>query len=281
MTDILLDAVLDTLKLIPFLLITYLAMEYVEHKTTMKVLVALKKADKVGPLLGGVLGAVPQCGFSAAASGLYAGKIITLGTLISIYLSTSDEMLPILISEKAPVSIILKLVLLKIVIGVISGFLCDFVFFRSQNAHEHINIHGMCEKEHCNCEKGIFGSALKHTASTTAFIFLITVILNVVIEYVGEDAISGLVFNTKVLGPILSGIVGLIPNCAASVVITKLYLEGAMGLGALMAGLLSSAGVGWLVFARISRSGKKTLQIIALLYAFSVVSGLILSFLNL
>ncbi len=271
-----LDALLDTLKLIPFLLITYIAMEYVEHKTTMKVLTALQKTDKIGPVLGGLLGAVPQCGFSAAASGLYAGRIITLGTLISIYLSTSDEMLPILISEQAPIQLILKILGLKILIGMIAGFLCDFVFFRNQNAHEHIQIHGLCEKEHCNCDKGILGSAIKHTLSTTLFILIITIVLNIVIEYVGEDAVAGLIFNNRLIGPFIAGVVGLIPNCAASVVITKLYLENAMGFGSLMAGLLSSAGVGWLVLFRASRKPWKTLKVIGVLYAFSVVSGLAL-----
>lgn len=278
MIDILLDALLDSAKLIPFLFVTYLAMEFVEHRTTLKVLTALQKADKVGPLLGGLLGAVPQCGFSAAASGLYAGRIITLGTLISIYLSTSDEMLPILISEKAPLIFILSVLGIKILIGMLAGFLCDYVLFRNQNAHEHITIHGMCEKEHCNCDKGILGSAVKHTFSTTLFILIVTFALNIIIEYVGEDAISGIIFNHKLVGPVLSALVGLVPNCAASVVITKLYLEGAMGFGAMMAGLLSGAGIGWLVLARISRDPKKTAKVIALLYIFAVISGIIIGF---
>lgn len=278
MLDIIIDSLLDSAKLIPFLFVTYVAMEFVEHRTTLKVLTTLQKADKVGPLLGGLLGAVPQCGFSAAASGLYAGRIITLGTLISIYLSTSDEMLPILISEKAPASFILLVLGLKIVIGMLAGFLCDFVFFRHQNAHERITIHGMCEKEHCNCDKGILGSAVKHTISTTLFILLVSFVLNCVIEYVGEDAIAGLIFNHKIFGPFLSGLVGLIPNCAASVVITKLYLEGAMGFGSMMAGLLSGAGIGWLVLARVSRSPKKTIKVVSLLYAFGVISGIIIGF---
>ncbi|MBR5761779.1 MAG: arsenic efflux protein, partial [Lachnospiraceae bacterium] len=160
MLDILLDALIDTAKLLPFLFATYLAMEYLEHKTSVKVLIAVQKAGNFGPLIGGALGAVPQCGFSAAASSLYAGKIISIGTLIAIYLSTSDEMLPMLISEKAPAGFILSVIGVKLLIGIFWGFLCDLVFFRNENAHEHINIHTMCEEEHCHCDKGIWGSAL-------------------------------------------------------------------------------------------------------------------------
>ncbi len=277
MIDIILDALIDVVKLIPFLFLTYLAMEYLEHKTSMKVLVAVQKAGNFGPLIGGALGAVPQCGFSAAASGLYAGKVISLGTLIAIYLSTSDEMLPILISEKAPVRFIVLVLVAKVLIGVFWGFLCDFLLFKNENAHEHINIHGMCEQEHCNCDKGIWGSAIKHTLQIGGFILVVSLVLNFVIEYVGTDAISGLIFNHKFFGPLIASLIGLIPNCAASVVITQLYLEGAMGIGSLMAGLLTGAGVGWLVLLRASHNIKKTLKVVGLLYVFGAVSGIIIS----
>lgn len=276
MIDIILDALIDVLKLIPFLFLTYLAMEYLEHKTSMKVLVAVQKAGNFGPLIGGALGAVPQCGFSAAASGLYAGRVISLGTLIAIYLSTSDEMLPILISEKAPVKFIVIVLVSKVLIGLFWGFLCDLLLFRNENAHEHINIHGMCEQEHCNCDKGIWGSAIKHTLQIGGFILVVSLILNFVIEYVGTEAISGLIFNHKVFGPLLASLIGLIPNCAASVVITQLYLEGAMGVGSLMAGLLTGAGVGWLVLLRASHNIKKTLKVVGLLYVFGAVSGIVI-----
>ena len=277
MIDVLLDALLDVLKLIPFLLVTYLAMEYLEHKTSVKSMVAIQKAGNFGPLIGGLLGAVPQCGFSAAASSLYAGKVISLGTLIAIYLSTSDEMLPILISEKAPAKFIILVLLAKVGIGVFWGFLTDFVFFRNENAHEHINIHGMCEEEHCNCEKGIWGSAIKHTLKISAFIFVVTLALNIFLEFIGEDKLSSLILNHSVAGPLISGLVGLIPNCAASVVITQLYLEGAMGIGALMTGLLSGAGIGWLILLRASNNVKKTFKVIGILYVFAVVTGVVIN----
>lgn len=276
MADVLLDALLDVLKLIPFLFATYLAMEYLEHKTSMKILVAIQKAGNYGPLIGGALGAVPQCGFSAAASSLYAGKVISLGTLLAIYLSTSDEMLPILISEQVPVKTILLILLAKIAIGVVWGYLADYVLFRNENAHEHINIHGMCEEEHCNCDKGILGSAVKHTLQIAGFILVITLALNLFIEYVGTETLEGMILNHKLLGPVIAGVIGLIPNCAASVVITELYLEGALGIGSLMAGLLTGAGVGWLVLARATNSVKKTFKVVAILYASGVISGILI-----
>lgn len=278
MTEILIDAMLDTLKLIPFLFLTYLAMEYLEHKTSTKVLIWVQKAGNFGPAIGAALGAVPQCGFSAAASGLYAGKVISIGTLIAIYLSTSDEMLPLLISEKAPITTILFIVIAKIVIGIIWGFLCDFVIFRNANAHEHIHIHTMCEQEHCNCDKGIWGSAVKHTAQITLFIFIVTLALSALISFTGEEALASMVINNKIAGPFIAGLVGLIPNCAASVVITKLYLEGVIGIGSMMSGLLTGAGVGWLVLARASNDVKRTGKVVLTLYVLGVLSGLLIGF---
>lgn len=276
MIDILLDGLLDTAKLVPFLFLTYLAMEYLEHKTSTKVLLWVQKAGNFGPAIGGLLGAVPQCGFSAAASSLYAGKVITIGTLIAIYLSTSDEMLPMLISEHAPAKTILLILAAKILIAVLWGFVCDFVLFRNDNAHEHIHIHTMCEEEHCNCDKGIWGSALKHTAQITLFILIVSIGLNALISFIGEEALSSMIFNDKIAGPFLTGLVGLIPNCAASVVITQLYLEGAIGAGPMMAGLLTGAGVGWLVLARASNNVKRTAKVVITVYMLGVLSGLII-----
>lgn len=275
MTDILLDALLDTAKLVPFLFLTYLAMEYLEHKTSTKVLLWVQKAGNFGPAIGGLLGAVPQCGFSAAASGLYAGKVITIGTLVAIYLSTSDEMLPMLISEHAPVGTILLIILAKILIGIFWGFVCDFVFFRNENAHEHIHIHTMCEEEHCNCEKGIWGSALKHTLHITLFILVVSVALNALLSFAGEETLASMILNNKYWGPVITGFIGLIPNCAASVVITQLYLEGAIGVGPMLSGLLTGAGVGWLVLARASNNVKRTAKVVATVYVLGVISGLL------
>ena len=274
MADLIIDALKDTLKLIPFLFVTYLAMEYLEHKTSSKVLLWVQKAGNFGPLIGGLLGAVPQCGFSAAASSLYAGRVISLGTILAIYLSTSDEMLPVLISEKAPIKLILVILLIKILLGIFWGYMTDLLLFRNENAHEHINIHSLCEEEHCNCNKGIWGSAIKHTLQIAGFILLITLALNVFIELVGTDSLKELVFNHKIFGPLIAGVIGLIPNCASSVAITELYLDGALSFGSLLSGLLTGAGVGWLVLLRASNSVKRTSKVVLLLYIFGVVSGI-------
>lgn len=270
MTDVILDTLIDGLKLLPFLFFTYIVMEYLEHRTGSRTQGLLKKAGRLGPLFGGVLGAFPQCGFSAAASNFYAGRVITMGTLIAVYLSTSDEMLPVLISEQAPVKTILYIVGGKVLIGIIAGFLVDLLF----HSEEHEHIHDLCQQDHCHCENGILKSAIVHTLQIFTFVILISFALNLVLFYLGEDALANLILNKPVIGPVLSGIVGLIPNCAASVVITQLFLKGAMGAGAMMSGLLVGAGVGLLLLFRMNRNLKENLKIVGILYIIGVVAGI-------
>ena len=267
------ETLIDTLKLIPFLFLAYLAMEYLEHRTGEKAQMLIRKAGRMGPVLGGVLGIVPQCGFSTAASNLYAGRVISLGTLMAVYLSTSDEMLPILISEKAPAELILRLLISKALMGVAAGLLIDIVL-RKRHVEEHRRIHDICEQEHCHCEKGILRSALTHTAQIALFILLVTFILNFTLYFVGEDVLANLILNRPVLGPLLAGLVGLIPNCAGSVVITQLYLQGAMSLGAALSGLLTGTGVGMLVLFRVNRNRMENLKILGLLYLIGVTAGI-------
>lgn len=267
-------SILDTLKLVPFLFLTYLAMEYLEHKTGNKAQQLMRRAGALGPVIGGVLGIAPQCGFSAASSGLYAGRVISLGTLMAVYLSTSDEMLPILISEQAPFRTILLLLLAKAAIGITAGLIIDFIHQKGHKREEP-HIHDLCEQEHCHCEKGILRSALSHTLQITFFILLVTFALNLLLHFVGEDALANLLLNRTILGPVLSGIVGLIPNCAGSVVITQLYLDGAMGIGGALAGLLTGSGVGLLVLFRVNHNRKENLQILGLLYGIGVLAGIL------
>ena len=281
--EVALDALIDSVKLLPFLFITYLAMEYLEHKTSDKSNQLVERSGKFGPLYGSLLGIVPQCGFSAAATNLYAGRVITLGTLIAIYLSTSDEMLPILISEKVSILLILKILFVKVVIGMIAGFAIDFIhqkflrFTHMKDPHHLPDIHHMCEHEHCHCdEKGIFPSALKHTLEIFVYILVISFVLNLVIAYIGEDTLSSFILNRPVIGELAAGLIGLIPNCAASVVITQLYLEGLLSAGPMMAGLLVSAGVGLLVLFKVNDHPRENLKILGLLYAIGVVSGLLI-----
>lgn len=275
--EILEHTLLDNIKLVPFLFITYLVMEALEHKAGDKTNQLVKKAGRFGPVVGALVGALPQCGFSTAASNLFAGRVITLGTLMAIFLSTSDEMLPILISEKVAVAVILKLLSIKVIIGMVAGLLIDLVLAGRKEEHEHI--HEMCEEENCHCEKGIWYSALVHTAHITIFIMLISFGLNLVIHTVGEDALAQLILNRPVIGQVVAGLVGLIPNCASSVVITQLYLGGALGLGAMMAGLLVNAGVGILVLFRVNKNRKENFKIVGLLYAIGVIAGIFLDLL--
>lgn len=275
MLHIIEHSVTDSLKIVPFLFLTYLIMELLEHKAGDKSRKVIGRAGKWGPLLGGVLGAVPQCGFSTAASNLYAGRLISMGTLLAVYLSTSDEMLPIMISAKAEPVLIVKILLMKAGIGILAGFAVDLIF-RRQEHEEHHHIHEMCEQENCHCEKGILRSAVRHTLKITLFILLITLVLNVVIHLVGEDALANILRGRTVIGPVLAGLVGLIPNCASSVVITQLYLEGAMSFGTMMAGLLVGAGVGVLVLCRVNHDRKENLKIIGLLYLIGVAVGILL-----
>lgn len=276
MWDVILDTLIDTLKLIPFLLLTYILMEYIEHKTSDKSKNAIKKAGKLGPFIGGILGIVPQCGFSAAAASLYSARIITLGTLIAVFLSTSDEMLPILISEAVDIKIILSILGIKLIIGIIVGFIID-LFFRKkfENEEDEPEIKDLCEHEHCDCEHGIFKSALKHTLNITLYILVISFILNLIIHFIGEDTLSNLLNSSPVIGPIISSLVGLIPNCASSVIITQLYLSNVLNFATMIAGLLVNTGVGLLVLFRTNEDLKENIKITVLLFAIGVIFGII------
>lgn len=277
MLHILEHSLLDTLKLVPFLFLTYLLMEFIEHKTTDKVKRVIHKSGKAGPFIGGLLGAVPQCGFSASAAGLYAGRVISLGTLIAIFLSTSDEMLPILISEAVDIKLILQILGIKIVIGMIAGFVIDFVVRHKKTVqNEEWKIHDMCEHEHCHCEKSIWKSAFMHTLQIVAFILIVNLALNMVIEFIGEESLANLFFTKPIIGELVAGLVGLIPNCASSVVITQLFLEGVISFGSMMSGLLVGSGVGLLVLFKVNEGLKENLKILALLYGIGVGSGILL-----
>ena len=225
-------------------------------------------------VLGAALGVIPQCGFSAATANLYAGGIITRGTLLAVFLSTSDEMLPILLSSSAPVPLILKLLGYKALAGILLGVAVDTV--ASKLGYERKkSIHEMCEQEHCHCEDGIFKSALRHTLKIFAFLFVVTFVLNLLVEAVGPETLGAFVLNRPVIGELLGGIIGFIPNCAASVVLTTLYLEGAMSGGAMLSGLLVGSGVGLLVLLRMNRDWRDNLVTAGLLYAGGVIFGLL------
>lgn len=277
MTEIILDSVIDSVKLIPFLFLTYLLMEALEHKAGSAARRRIQTAGKFGPVWGGLLGVVPQCGFSAAASSLFAGRVITIGTLIAVFLSTSDEMLPIMISNAVSARTIGKILFVKVLIAVISGFFVEFVFLHVlKRIEKEMDVHIICEEERCNCQHGILRSALVHTVKIFLYILLISFCLNIIIGMIGENNLAGLFSGFPVVGEMISALVGLIPNCASSVVITQLYLDNIIGAGAMMSGLLVNAGIGLLVLARLNRDKKQNLSIIGVLYCLGVFWGVVI-----
>lgn len=268
---------LETLRLLPFLFITYLLMEYIEHKTSKKSKDIIQKAGKFGPVLGAIVGIFPQCGFSVSATNLYAARVITLGTLISVYLATSDEMLPILLTEAVPATTILTILGLKLIIGIIAGFAIDAVIrLIKKDKQEEQKIEELCEHEHCHCEEGIATSAVKHTLHIIIFIFIITLIINGIIEFIGEEVIANFISQNVILGPIVAGLIGLIPNCASSVILTELFIENVISMPMLISGVAVNAGVGLLVLFKTNKNLKENLSIVGLLYAIGVISGIIL-----
>lgn len=277
MTEIIIDSVIDSIKLLPFLFLTYLFMEWLEHKTGSAARNTIRTAGKLGPVWGGLLGVIPQCGFSAAASSLFTGRVITVGTLIAVYLSTSDEMFPIMISNAVPAATIIKILVCKAAIGIISGLVVEYVYTHVLKKQEkEMDIHEICEEERCNCEHGLLSSALTHTLHVFVYIFLISLALNIIIGLVGEETLAGLFTGAPIVGELIAALVGLIPNCASSVVITQLYLEHIIGAGAMMAGLLVNAGVGLLILFRLNHDRKQNFRIIGLLYGLGVFWGIII-----
>lgn len=268
---------LETVRLLPFLFITYLIMEYIEHKTSNKVKETIQKSGKFGPILGAIVGIFPQCGFSVSATNLYAARVITLGTLISVYLATSDEMLPILLTEAVPVTTILIILGLKLIIGIIAGLIIDAVIrMTKKECIEEQKMEELCEHEHCECNKGVVLSALKHTLNIIIFIFIITLIINGIIEFIGEETIANFVSKNIILGPIVAGLIGLIPNCASSVILTELFIENVISMPILISGVAVNAGVGLLVLFKTNKNLKENLKIVGLLYAIGVFAGVIL-----
>ncbi len=254
-------------------------MEFLEHKSGNAAEKWLNRSGKFGPLVGSILGVLPQCGFSAASTGLYTGRVITAGTLIAVWLSTSDEMLPILISRGAPFSFVVKVIATKVAVALIAGFLIDVItnVIRKKRHSPDTEpcIEDFCEREGCRCSEHFVVSALRHTASITIFILIFTFLLNLLIHGVGEDKLASLILDRPILGNILAASVGLIPNCAASIIITELYLDGIISIGCMLSGLLVGAGVGVAILLRNNRPLRDSLRIILLLWCIGTLSGII------
>lgn len=274
MKDVIIDTLKDSVKLLPFLFIAFFLIELIEHRYNKKTKEFITKSGKFGPLFGSLLGLFPQCGFSVMATNLYTTRIITLGTLIAIYLSTSDEMLPIMLASNASFTSILNILLVKFVVGFIWGFVIDFIYKKKNNKPSY----DICEEEHCHCDEGIFFSALKHTLSTTVYILIATFLLNTVIYYVGEENISKVFMENSIISFFASSLIGLIPNCAASIIITELYLAGAISFGCAVSGLLTGSGVAILLLFKSNKNIKENLIILSLVYGIGVITGFIIEF---
>lgn len=262
----------DTLVILPILFLTYLVIEFVEHKAGEKAKKIISASGKAGPLLGGLIGLIPQCGFSGAAASLFAVGTVSTGTLIAVFLATSDEMLPILISASVPAKEVSIILLIKLVSGTLFGFIIDALYRRKKTE----TIEHMCEEENCHCEHdGIFLSALKHTLKIVAIVFLVTCGLNIIIELIGEDKLQSLMITTPVVGELVAGLVGLIPNCSASILLTDLYVENALSVGQLISGLCVNAGIGVIVLFKTNKNLKENLVLTAVLYVCGVITGII------
>lgn len=283
------DALIDTLEVIPFLFITYLILEFMENRMSTKALARFEKAGPLGPIIGSALGALPQCGWSSAASTFYSGKVITIGTLFAVYLSTSDEMIPIFIAGGIPIETLLGIIGFKFVIGVIFGFVIDGFMkvckLNPKERKERYEIHELCERDRCSCkhhdEKSkskVLRPAIIHTFQVTIFIFIITLLLNIVIILVGGyDTFASLIDQNKYMSVIGTSLIGLIPNCASSVVITQLYVDGVLGIGALLSGLLDATGVALIVLFRNNRPMKENIIITITIFVISIVVGMIVT----
>lgn len=267
--------VVHSLELLPFLLVAFLIIELIEHKFSDKTKKIIAKSGKFGPVVGSLLGAVPQCGFSVIATNLYITRIISVGTLIAIYLSTSDEMLPILLSHNVDISIILKILGIKVLIGMLAGIVIDFILRKKTK-----NDFKICEEEECHCEESIIKSSIIHALKIFGFILLINLILNIAFEYIPEDIIKKLFFSNSILAPVLTSLFGLIPNCASSVMITELYLSNMITLGTAIGGLLTGSGIALAILIKQNNNKKESLSILATIYFIGVISGIVLNLLG-
>lgn len=271
MLECIIDSLIDTIKLIPYLLVTFMILEYLEHKLSKKNEKILKKNKKYGPIIGALLGALPQCGFSTMAASLFSSKVITIGTLIAVFLATSDEMLPIMISEKIPILEIIYIISFKVIIGIIIGLFIDTIIKYKGNTKD---IHHLCEKEHCDCDSdGIIISSIKHTLKIAIFILIANIGISLLIYWVGEENLENLLLRNNPITYFIASLIGLIPNCASSVIMTELYISKFISLGTLISGLLTGSGLGILILFRTNEDLKENMKILGIIYIVGVIIG--------
>ena len=274
--EVVLHSLIELLQLLPFLFLTYLAMEFIEHKMADKTADFMKRSGKLGPAIGGVLGLLPQCGFSSVAASLFSARIVTMGTLVAVFLSTSDEMLPMLIGNPdISVGTVVLILVYKLVVALLVGFGTDLVLHLAKKDGDEINVDDICENDNCHCERGIFYSALHHTLSISLFILIASLTIGSAVFFIGEERLAAVMYDKPFLSHLISALLGLIPNCAISVALTEFYTEGLITLGTMLSGLFSGAGVGLLVLVRQNRSIKVTLAVIGTVFAAGLIFGLI------
>ena len=275
--DILSDSVIDTIKVLPFLFVAFLVIEFLEHKAQDKVKHLFTRTGSAGPFIGTLLGCIPQCGFSVMCANLYSSGIITLGTLIAVFLSTSDEAIILLAASPNGKTEILKLIISKIIISLFFGYTLYFIEKKKHKAHHH-HSHDLCEHDHCGCHEhgGVMRPALIHTIKVFGFLLLFTVIIDLFVYFIGTDRLSLLLLSNSVFQPFLSALIGFIPNCASSILLTQLYIEGTLSFGALIAGLCTNAGAGLLVLFRDKSKLTENLKIMGIMYLCAVIPGIIL-----
>ncbi len=274
--DVLSDAVIDTLKVLPFLFVAFLVIEFLEHKAQDKIKHLFTRVGLAGPLIGTLLGCIPQCGFSVMCANLYSSGIIALGTLIAVFLSTSDEAVILLATVHNGSYEVFKLIVTKIVIALIFGYVIYFIERKKHKFHHHS--HDLCEHDHCGCEEngGVLRPALIHTVKVFGFLLLFTILIDLFVAFVGTNRLSHLLLSDSVFQPLLSAIIGFIPNCASSILLTQLYIEGTLSFGALIAGLCTNAGAGLLILFRDKTKFKENLKIVGSMYICAVIPGIIL-----
>lgn len=273
MSDSIIDAFIDTIKIIPYLFVAFLILEFLEHKLSHKNEDFLRKNKKYGPIIGGILGGLPQCGFSTMASSLFSSKVITMGTVVAVFLSTSDEMLPIMVSESVSITSILTIIGFKVLIGIVVGLVVDFIF---KKKYEKEHIHDLCSRNHCDCEHdGLFKSSLKHTIKIAFFILIANVFINLIIFLIGEDVLKQFLEGGNIFTYFISSLIGLIPNCASSVIITELYLSNLISIGTLFSGLLTGSGIGLLLLFKNNDNKLENFTILGIVYFIGVFVGLL------
>lgn len=280
MNELFSDALIDSAKMIPFLLVIYFLVEWFERKFGSGIEHRLEKTAKAGPVLGALFGCVPQCGFSVVAASLYSRRLITTGTLLAVILSTSDEAVPVLLSQPDQIGVVMKLLIIKLIIGIVAGVLIDLLIRRrkADPAAAEIAPHDVgCCKHHVSGKTSrwqMLVHPLIHTAKIFVFIFAVTLGLNGLMAWLGEENLGNVLLRHSLFQPLLAALVGLIPNCAASVAIAGLFLKGGLSFGSTVAGLCCSGGLGLLVLLKENRDLKDTLRIIGLLLFISTVAGL-------